>query len=84
MDRPAAAGEDGFDGVERHVVFSHNENHVGQLTAAERHLEVLRQLVTIAVLLVDTVHHWRWWAGGREKEGERERGGEGRREREER
>ena len=67
------------------MAFSHDENHVGQLTAAECHLEVLRQLVTIAVLLVDTVHHWRWWAGGREKEGERERereGEGGRRERE--
>ena len=51
------------------MVISHDERHVSQLTATKRHLEVLCQLVAVAVLLVNAVQH-----GGRRS---RERDGEG-------
>ena len=64
------------------MAISHNEGDVGQLAAAEGHLEILCQLVTVTVLLMDTVQHWRWGAavaGERERERGREEGREAQR-----
>ena len=44
------------------MTVSDNEGHVSQLAASEGHLKVFGQLITVAVFLVDTVQHWRWWA----------------------
>ena len=57
---PASASKDCLHSVERSVAVAHDEGHVGQLTASEGHLEILSQLVTVAVFLVDTVQHRRW------------------------
>ena len=57
---PASTSKDCLHSVERSVAVAHDECHVGQLAASEGHLEILGQLVTVAVFLVDTVQHRRW------------------------